>query len=84
MKYKCKHKDIADEINSRTKTNEAIVDESIGSFVYMDEGCSDDFNMVYDVLLFLGYAKPIETEFKFDSIEIGVDLMPKTEGAYYK
>ncbi|AOQ26680.1 hypothetical protein [Vibrio phage 2E1] len=84
MKYKCKHKEIADEINSRTRTNEAIVDESIESFVYMDEGCSDDFNMVYDVLLFLGYAKPIETKFKFDSIELGVGSMPKTEGAYYK
>ncbi|AUR86973.1 hypothetical protein NVP1091O_70 [Vibrio phage 1.091.O._10N.286.52.B12] len=84
MKFKCKHKDIAEEINSRLGFEDAEFDPLIDSLVHMDAGGNHEFNLAYDVITFLGYEKPVTDGLCFNSGISELTLEPKTMGAYYK
>ena len=84
MNFKCKHKDISDEINKRMGFEAAEFDSSIDSLVHVESGGNHEFNLAYDVIVFLGYEKPVTDGLRFNSGISELTLEPKTMGAYYK
>lgn len=64
----CKYQDIADEINKRDASLNAVVCSDAESLIHMENGNSELFNFCYRVLIDLGHAKVPTVKPVFDSV----------------